>query len=65
MKKGKRNSKAKLKLVPKIIKINEWDLDQIQRKADIHAEGNFSAWMRYAARIYTPKKGERVNLKAG
>lgn len=58
----KKASKTKLRLIP--VKVDDWDEDQIQRKADRHANGNRSAWIRYASRMYVPKKGERVPGRA-
>ncbi len=56
----------KRKEKPRLItmKAHDWDADQLQRKADKHARGNLSAWLRYAGRMYNPKPGERINLKA-
>jgi hypothetical protein len=33
---------------------------EIQKKADKYANGNFSAWVRYASRMYTPGKDEKI-----
>lgn len=59
-----KRKKQKSELILITMKIGDWDLDQVKRKAEKHSEGNLSAWIRYAARMYTPKKGERITLKA-
>lgn len=49
----------------RVYKADDWDHEQIQKKADRHARGNLSAWLRHAGRMYTPKRGEKVLKKAG
>lgn len=58
----KRKAKYSRKLMA--LQIDDWDKAEIQEKADKYANGNVSAWMRYASRMYTPKKGQRI-LRAG
>lgn len=49
------------KILP--VRIGEWDLEQIRIKAERHASGNVSAWVRYASRMYIPKKSERIRIR--
>lgn len=57
-----KKKKANLKMV--LFKVSDWDYEQAQIKADRYAEGNLSAWLRYSSRMHTPKRGERITLKA-
>lgn len=60
-----KNRKSKTVATPlRAYRADDWDLAEMQRKADRHAEGNLSAWIRHAARMYTPKKGEKIVQRA-
>lgn len=61
MKRGKKSSITELKL--RTYKACDWDYEEVQRKANKYANGNISAWLRIAGRMYTPKPGERLNGK--
>lgn len=66
-KKSKPASKAKAAPKKKFRVVNVkvgGEQREIEAKARRYADGNISAWLRYAGRMYTPKKGEKVNLKA-
>lgn len=58
----KRKKKEPMRLTS--MKVGDWDLEQIRKKADLYAEGNVSEWLRYVGRMYTPKKGERIGRRA-
>jgi hypothetical protein len=59
MKKKKRS-----KLVVVNVKMSVADRMSLKASAKRHAKGNLSAWVRHAGRKYTPKKGEKISLKA-
>lgn len=44
------------------IKIPAHEKEQIQKKADLYAQGNMSAWLRYVALNHKPKKNELVTF---
>ena len=44
------------------IKMIEKEKSEIQKKADLYAGGNMSAWLRYAALNHTPKKKELIKI---
>lgn len=44
------------------LKVPPEELEVIQRLAKRYAKGNFSAWLRYAARRYRPNLGEVVEV---
>lgn len=48
----------KVKLVCRNIKFTSSEIEEIQEKADLYADGNFSAWLRYAGINHKPKKSE-------
>jgi len=56
--------KITTELVVITAKVGARDLSLIQRKADQFTEGNLSAWLRYVGKQYSPKKGERIPIKA-
>lgn len=43
--------------------MNDEDRALIRVKADKFAKGNVSAWLRHSAKMYIPKKGERIRLR--
>lgn len=45
-------------------KMSASDRKALQAKAKKFAQGNLSAWVRHAGKKYTPKKGEKISLKA-
>lgn len=53
---------SKLKIVN--VKISVTDRNRMVALAKRFAAGNLSAWIRHAGRMYTPKKGEKIELKA-
>ena len=57
-------TKTTAKLILITAKVAAEDLALIQRKADRFTEGNLSAWLRYAGKQYSPKKGERIPIRA-
>lgn len=59
----KKNNKSNERPI-RTYKADDWDFEEMRRKAELYAEGNLSAWIRHACRMYTPKKGERVHQKA-
>lgn len=46
------------------VKMSATDRKRLQANAKKHAKGNLSAWLRHAGKVYTPKKGEKISLKA-
>lgn len=61
-KKPNRNAGSKLDVVN--VKMSSADRKRARQKAKKHAKGNLSAWVRHAILQYTPKKGEKISLKA-
>lgn len=45
------------------VRMNDEDRALIRVKADKFAKGNVSAWLRHSAKMYIPKKGERIRLR--
>lgn len=58
----KKSSGSKLSVVN--VKISKKDRAALVANAKRFAKGNLSAWIRHAGRVYTPKKGEKIVLKA-
>lgn len=59
---GKKAKRAPLQIIN--VKMTEADHKRLIAKAKRFADGNLSAWVRYTGRVYTPKKGEKITLKA-
>ncbi len=47
-----------------ILKISAADRKKILANAKRFAEGNMSAWLRHAGKVYTPEEGEKIALLA-
>lgn len=60
--KKKRPSGSKLGVVN--VKMSAADRKCLKAQAKRFAQGNLSAWLRHAGRKYTPKRGEKISLKA-
>lgn len=45
------------------VKMTNVDRKRLEQNARKFAHGNLSAWVRYAGRNHTPKRGEKVPLK--
>jgi hypothetical protein len=56
--------RTKTKLPARSFKSDDWDWEQIRIQAEKYAEGNVSAWIRYAARVFKPGKNEKIPLRA-
>lgn len=61
-KQANKNSGSKLGVVN--VKMSNADRKRMIANAKRFAKGNLSAWLRHAGKVYTPKKGEKVSLKA-
>lgn len=60
--KSKKKNGSKLGVVN--VKMSDGDRKRLQANAKRFAQGNLSAWLRHAGKVYTPKKGEKISLKA-
>ena len=45
------------------LRVSQKEEAAIQKKADKFANGNYSAWLRYAGANYTPSKEEIINVE--
>lgn len=61
-KRSKSNGNSKLVVVN--VKMSTADRSILKAYAKRWAAGNLSAWVRHTGRRYTPKKGEKISLKA-
>ncbi len=61
----KKKSKAKKsKLVVVNVKMSRAERALLKSYAKRFAKGNLSAWVRHSGHRYTPKRGEKIRLKA-
>ncbi len=64
LKKAKARGKRASKLGVVNVKMSAADRKVVTTNAKRWAKGNLSAWIRESGKLYTPKKGEKITLKA-